>query len=176
MLSLLRSHQRLCNIPSKLQSHSKLCVHRPLRGDTSRAVTPVEYAAAHTLLKVRKRMSPAATSPATAIHSQVASTKDAPQHPAAAQALDSHDAGNGKGWSVRNFRLEGGGDLQQVAELCAGVYDGTDYLPRMIESYAADAHVLILVAEAAPSHDGKACSNSGRGLLGGISERGLVLY
>eukprot|EP00798_Chlamydomonas_sp_ICE-L_P006267 gene6267-2895_t len=75
-------------------------------------------------------------------------------------------------WTVRRYSTDTDSlDKSQVLEICAKVYDGSDYMPRMLDSYAADPHVLLLVAET--------LDEGGKPMLGGIigaDRRGEVAF
>ena len=48
---------------------------------------------------------------------------------------------------VRIRRYEHDKDLEDVMEICKDIYGGTDYMPRMVETYSNQDSTLILVAE-----------------------------
>ncbi|EFJ46588.1 hypothetical protein VOLCADRAFT_105495 [Volvox carteri f. nagariensis] len=52
---------------------------------------------------------------------------------------------------IRKFDLES--DLQDLTDICANVYGGTDYMPRIIHRIAKDPGVLVLAAESLLSGD-----------------------
>ncbi|KAG2423438.1 hypothetical protein HXX76_015309 [Chlamydomonas incerta] len=55
-------------------------------------------------------------------------------------------------------------DIEDLREICAKVYDGTDYMPRLVKKLSEDPGVLVLAAEAAGSGSG----GEGAGHIDGI--------
>ncbi|PNW73244.1 hypothetical protein CHLRE_14g624650v5 [Chlamydomonas reinhardtii] len=54
-------------------------------------------------------------------------------------------------------------DIEDLREICAKVYDGTDYMPRLVKKLSEDPGVLVLAAEAVGSPEGETADSSGGG-------------
>ncbi|KAG2429966.1 hypothetical protein HYH02_013917 [Chlamydomonas schloesseri] len=71
--------------------------------------------------------------------------------------------------AVRRFNYDR--DIEDLREICANVYGGTDYMPRLVKKLSEDPGVLVLAAEAvAPAAEGEEMGGSevGVGRIDGI--------